>query len=77
MEIVSRLDGSMNMDILWWILIIACFVLAFVGIVFPIIPAVLVIWVGFFSVSIFIDNRQYWLGLLDCNGHFNDYINPV
>ncbi len=48
MEIVSRLDGSMNMDILWWILIIACFVLAFVGIVFPIIPAVLVIWVGFF-----------------------------
>lgn len=36
------------MDILWWILIIACFVLAFAGIIFPIIPSVLVIWIGFF-----------------------------
>ncbi|QGH33073.1 DUF456 family protein [Gracilibacillus salitolerans] len=36
------------MDILWWILIIVCFVLAFAGIIFPIIPSVLVIWIGFF-----------------------------
>ncbi|WP_018932055.1 DUF456 domain-containing protein [Gracilibacillus lacisalsi] len=35
------------MDIVWWILIIVMFVLAFVGIVFPIIPSVLVIWIGF------------------------------
>ncbi|UOQ84232.1 DUF456 domain-containing protein [Gracilibacillus salinarum] len=35
------------MDIVWWILIVVCFVLAFVGIIFPIIPSVLVIWVGF------------------------------
>ncbi|GAE93491.1 hypothetical protein JCM21714_2576 [Gracilibacillus boraciitolerans JCM 21714] len=35
------------MDIVWWILIVICFVLAFVGIVFPIIPSVLVIWIGF------------------------------
>ncbi|UOQ49179.1 DUF456 family protein [Gracilibacillus caseinilyticus] len=35
------------MDIVWWILIVVCFVLAFVGIIFPIIPSVLVIWIGF------------------------------
>ncbi|WP_163538910.1 DUF456 family protein [Gracilibacillus sp. YIM 98692] len=35
------------MDILWWILIATCFILSFIGIVFPIIPSVLVIWVGF------------------------------
>ncbi|MDX8046352.1 DUF456 family protein [Gracilibacillus sp. S3-1-1] len=36
------------MEFLWWTLIVICFVLAFVGIIFPIIPSVLVIWVGFF-----------------------------
>lgn len=36
------------MEILWWILIITCFILAFAGIIFPIIPSVLVIWIGFF-----------------------------
>ncbi|KAB8137906.1 DUF456 family protein [Gracilibacillus oryzae] len=35
------------MDVLWWILIIAAFVLSFVGIIFPIIPSVLVLWIGF------------------------------
>ncbi|SER36890.1 hypothetical protein SAMN04487944_103211 [Gracilibacillus ureilyticus] len=35
------------MDVLWWILIILAFVLSFVGIVFPIIPSVLVLWIGF------------------------------
>ncbi|SFL95585.1 hypothetical protein SAMN04487943_105265 [Gracilibacillus orientalis] len=36
------------MEIVWWILIIACFILAFAGVIFPIIPSVLVIWIGFF-----------------------------
>ncbi|MRG85848.1 DUF456 domain-containing protein [Salinibacillus xinjiangensis] len=34
-------------DILLWILILVLFILSFVGIVFPIIPSVLVIWGGF------------------------------
>ncbi|MBS4212939.1 DUF456 domain-containing protein [Neobacillus rhizophilus] len=34
------------LDIVLWILIIACFVFSFVGLVYPIIPSVLVIWVG-------------------------------
>lgn len=33
-------------DIIFWIIIIACFILSFVGLVYPIIPAVLMIWVG-------------------------------
>jgi uncharacterized protein YqgC (DUF456 family) len=35
------------MEILYWILIIAFFVLSFVGLIFPIIPSVLVLWGGF------------------------------
>ncbi|MDN6067353.1 MAG: DUF456 family protein, partial [Staphylococcus equorum] len=35
------------MTVILWILIIASFVLAFVGLIKPIIPSVLVLWVGF------------------------------
>ncbi|MFK3939427.1 DUF456 domain-containing protein [Alkalihalobacillus sp. NPDC078783] len=35
------------MDIVWWILIVACFILGYVGLIFPIVPSVLVLWVGF------------------------------
>lgn len=34
-------------DILLWILIVVMFLLSFVGLIYPIIPSVLVIWVGF------------------------------
>jgi len=34
------------LDILYWIIIIACFIFSFVGLVYPIIPSVLLIWVG-------------------------------
>jgi len=34
------------LDILFWIIIIACFIFSFVGLVYPIIPSVLLIWVG-------------------------------
>lgn len=34
------------MDIIFWIIIIACFIFSFVGLVYPIIPSVLLIWVG-------------------------------
>ncbi|EKN68277.1 DUF456 domain-containing protein [Schinkia azotoformans] len=33
-------------DIIFWIIIIACFILSFVGLVYPIIPAVVMIWGG-------------------------------
>lgn len=34
-------------DILIWVVIIAMFVLSFVGIIYPIIPSPLVLWIGF------------------------------
>ena len=34
------------LDILFWVIIIACFIFSFVGLIYPIIPSVLVIWVG-------------------------------
>jgi uncharacterized protein len=34
------------LTILLWILVIACFIFSFVGLIYPIIPSVLVIWVG-------------------------------
>ncbi|MFD2637873.1 DUF456 domain-containing protein [Piscibacillus salipiscarius] len=46
------------MDIVIWILIIAFFVLSFVGILFPIIPSVLVLWLGFLAYHFFIDNAE-------------------
>ena len=35
------------MEVVLWILILLSFVLAFVGLIKPIIPSVLVLWVGF------------------------------
>jgi uncharacterized protein YqgC (DUF456 family) len=32
--------------IIFWILIIACFILSFAGLIYPIIPSVLMIWAG-------------------------------
>ncbi|GIO27172.1 DUF456 domain-containing protein [Ornithinibacillus bavariensis] len=34
-------------EIIIWILIVALFILSFVGVIYPIIPSVLLIWIGF------------------------------
>ncbi len=36
------------MDIILWLLIVLCFILSFIGLIFPLIPSVLALWVGFF-----------------------------
>ncbi|WP_175614484.1 DUF456 domain-containing protein [Piscibacillus halophilus] len=46
------------MDVFIWILIIAFFILSFVGILFPIIPSVLVLWLGFLAYHFFIDGGE-------------------
>ncbi|MCT2536223.1 DUF456 family protein [Aquibacillus koreensis] len=43
------------MDILIWILIVVCFALSFVGIIFPLVPSPLVLWIGFLLYFFFID----------------------
>lgn len=35
------------MDIIIWVAIMALFVLSFIGLIFPIIPSVLVLWIAF------------------------------
>ncbi|WP_058305825.1 DUF456 domain-containing protein [Gracilibacillus massiliensis] len=56
------------MEIVWWVLIIACFALAFIGIVFPIIPSVLVIWVGFLVYQFLLTSENigwiFWIAMV-------------
>ncbi|WP_226035811.1 DUF456 domain-containing protein [Aquibacillus saliphilus] len=48
------------MDIIIWLLIVACFVLSFLGIIFPLIPSPLVLWIGFLVYFFFIaDNLSF------------------
>lgn len=52
-------------DILIWIVIIALFILSFVGIIFPLIPSSLVIWVGFLLYHFIINENKltsiFWI----------------
>ncbi|MDL4841106.1 DUF456 domain-containing protein [Aquibacillus rhizosphaerae] len=43
------------MDLLMWLLITVCFVLSFVGVIFPLVPSPLVLWVGFLLYFFFIN----------------------
>ncbi|PAV30624.1 hypothetical protein CIL05_05850 [Virgibacillus profundi] len=53
------------LDIIIWIVIIALFIISFAGIVFPIIPSVLVLWVGFILYHFVINSDElnfiFWL----------------
>lgn len=42
------------MELIYWLLIIALFVLSFVGLIYPVIPSVIVIWGGFLIYQYFI-----------------------
>lgn len=53
------------MDVIIWSIIIILFILSFAGLFIPIIPAVLVIWIGFILYHFFIDHEQlsllFWI----------------
>lgn len=53
------------LDIVIWIFIIALFILSFAGIIFPIIPSVLVLWVGFILYHFGISSNElsvfFWI----------------
>lgn len=55
-------------DILIWIVIVALFVLSFVGIIYPIIPSPLVIWVGYLLYHFVIDRDElsliFWISMV-------------
>lgn len=50
------------LQITFWILIVACFILSFVGLVYPIIPAVLLIWIGTLIYHFGINPEELSLG---------------
>ncbi|CQR48332.1 hypothetical protein BN1058_02699 [Paraliobacillus sp. PM-2] len=48
-------------DIIIWMLIIASFILSFVGIIYPIIPSPLVLWIGFFLYYFTFNSDFNWI----------------
>ncbi|WP_077324325.1 DUF456 domain-containing protein [Virgibacillus siamensis] len=56
------------LDIIMWIIIIALFILSFVGIIFPIIPSPLVLWIGYLLYHFVINNSEltvlFWIGMV-------------
>ncbi|PYZ96407.1 hypothetical protein CR205_11830 [Alteribacter lacisalsi] len=51
------------MDILMWIIIIAFFVLSFVGLIYPVIPGILMIWLGYLTYHFVMDGLGMWTWL--------------
>ncbi|KGA96046.1 membrane protein [Alkalihalobacillus alcalophilus ATCC 27647 = CGMCC 1.3604] len=56
-------------EMLWWIVVAICFFLSFIGLIFPLVPSVLVIWVGFlvygFGIGTFSDlSVWFWSGMV-------------
>ncbi|WP_010651811.1 DUF456 domain-containing protein [Oceanobacillus massiliensis] len=53
------------LDVIIWIVIVAMFILSFIGILFPIVPSVLVLWVGFLLYQFVLDgnelNTLFWI----------------
>lgn len=57
-------NGDGYMDVLYWILIIAAFVVAFAGLIYPIIPGVLFLLLGYILYGLFFSfepmNWLFW-----------------
>jgi uncharacterized protein YqgC (DUF456 family) len=69
-----------KMELLLWSIIIVCFILGFVGLVYPIIPSVPLIWAGFGVYPLFIDPKGlslfFWIfmGLLSVMVFFVEFL---
>lgn len=50
-----------------WLLIILLFLLSFIGVLVPVVPSVLLLWLGFISFHFFIDSSEltvyFWLSM--------------
>ncbi|MBY7142308.1 DUF456 family protein [Virgibacillus sp. NKC19-3] len=58
------------LDILIWIAIVVLFMLSFVGILFPIIPSVLVLWIGFLLYHFILNANELGLSFWIIMGVF-------
>lgn len=56
------------LEIIIWLVIIALFIISFAGVVFPIIPSVLVLWIGFLLYHFVINanelNLTFWIAMV-------------
>lgn len=65
-----QLEGLVEnmLDVVIWIIIIALFILSFAGILFPIIPSPLVLWIGFLLYHFVISAESltmiFWISMI-------------
>ena len=60
------------MTAILWILIIIAFALAFIGLIKPVIPSLLMLWIGFLFINLVFMMEDY-RGFLCCNDHLYHY----
>src|SRR5690625_3728756 len=62
------LEGSHMTDILLWIVIILLFIASYIGLIYPIIPSSLFIWIGFLMYHFLIDATSlgwlFWIAMV-------------
>lgn len=55
------------MELILWVLILALFILSFVGLVFPVLPSVFAVWGGFLIYHFFIESSSltmfFWISM--------------
>ncbi|MGL4819625.1 MAG: DUF456 domain-containing protein [Bacilli bacterium] len=55
------------MSIFIWLLVVACFVVGFLGLVYPVLPSVVAIWAGFLIYQLFMPGADlgllFWIGM--------------
>ncbi|MFC3420346.1 DUF456 domain-containing protein [Salinicoccus hispanicus] len=53
------------MEIIWWLIVIASFIIGFAGLVFPVVPSVLMFWIGFLVYQFLINSGtlswMFWI----------------
>ena len=49
------------MDIILWLIVFGTFILGFAGIIYPVVPSVLMFWVGFLVYNFFIGDELSWM----------------
>lgn len=63
----SIIEGSVGVEIVSWTLIIGLFIIAFVGLIYPIIPSVLFLLGGFIVYGLFnsFSELPWWFWLIE------------
>ena len=49
------------MEIILWLIVALSFILGFLGIIYPVLPSVILFWVGFLVYNFFIGDELSWM----------------